>query len=110
MSISDRLKQALLDHYAGSVERVGFILPDDVLIEVQNTSDEPEKSFDVSGDDIVRFADISVATWHTHPVTSSNLSVGDYETFLLWPKHRHFIVGMDGITEYYVEDGEILIA
>jgi proteasome lid subunit RPN8/RPN11 len=89
---------------------VGFILPDDELVEVQNTSDEPEKSFDVSGDDIVRYADTSVATWHTHPISTSNLSVGDYETFLMWPKHRHLIIGTDGITEYYVEDGEVLIA
>ena len=110
MSISSTIKHLLHSKYEGDFERVGFVLPDDVLIEVPNTSNEPKDGFDVSGDDLLLYMDDAVATWHTHPNSKSNLSVGDFETFLNYAGLRHLIIGSDGITEYYVEDGEVLIA
>lgn len=110
MPISDKTRQLLLDVNEGPLERVGFILPDQTVVEVQNVSDEPENNFDVRGEDILRYIDTAVATWHTHPASTSNLSVGDYQTFLAYPKQRHFISGSDGLTEYYVEEGDVLIA
>ena len=110
MTISNNNKHLLHSKYGGDLERVGFILSDDTLVEVQNICDKPEGGFDVSGEDLVLHMDNAVASWHTHPNTTSNLSVGDFDSFLNYPKLRHFIIGSDGITEYYVEDGEVLIA
>jgi proteasome lid subunit RPN8/RPN11 len=112
MTISDKTRQLLLELNDGPDERVGFILPDGTIIEVQNISDEPEKSFDVRGEDLILYITEkqAIATWHTHPNTPSNLSVGDYQTFLAYPKQRHFISGSDGLSEFYVEDGDVLVA
>ena len=100
----------LLTYFEGEKERVGFVLRDGTLVEVANHCSDPENGFEVSGEDIIRYTDDAVATWHTHPGETNNLSVGDYQTFLSWPNLRHFIIGTNGIREYYVEDGEVLIA
>ncbi len=103
------LQEFLKKIYDDKIEHVGFVLPNDEMVEVKNMSDNPEGSFDVSGEDILKYEDIAVATWHTHPNGSSNLSAGDMETFLNWPNLDHFIVGTDGITKYVVKDNEVLI-
>ena len=76
----------------------------------QNTCPDPRNGFQVSGDDLLRYDGQIVATWHTHPDASSNLSVGDYDSFMNWPEWRHYIAGDDGVAEYYVEDGALLRA
>ena len=110
MSISNKTQVDLLSKFEGDNERVGFIMPNDKIVEVQNVCSEPEDGFDVSPEDLLLYLDDAVATWHTHPKTTSNLSVRDFETFLFHPHLRHYIVGTDGISEYYVEDGEVLVA
>lgn len=104
-----RVMKSLLKHYDDKVEHVGFVLPHGKVVEVANMSDNPEGSFDVSGEDILKYEDVAIATWHTHPKGTSNLSTGDMETFLNWPDMDHYIVGQDGITKYVVVDNEVLI-
>ena len=48
-------------------ERVGFILEDGELVEVENVCPEPEEGFEVRGEDLVEYAERAVASWHTHP-------------------------------------------
>lgn len=100
----------LSELYNSEVERVGFVMKNGDVVEVENQCDDPANGFDVSGEDILKYGTDSIATWHTHPDAPKNLSVGDYHTFLSWPSHRHYIIGNDGVAEYYVEDGEVLIA
>ena len=102
--------KTLLAYFEGEKERVGFVLDDGTIVEVENICPDPENGFDVSGTDIIEYLDRSVATWHTHPGETNNLSVGDYNTFLSWPYHRHYIVGINGVREYYIEEGEVLVA
>lgn len=104
-----KLEKNLLKLYDDKVEHVGFILSNGKLVEVENTSSAPEESFDVSGEDILKYEKTAVASWHTHPGGDSNLSVGDMETFLNWPEWEHYIIGNDGITKFIVKDGEVLV-
>ena len=104
-----KLTKSLLDLYDGEVEHVGFVMSKNKVVQVENVSDSPATSFDVRGEDIIKYGDKALATWHTHPNGTSNLSAGDMETFLNWPDIPHYIIGTDGITKYIVVDGEVLI-
>lgn len=92
----------------GSDERVGFILQDDSIVECRNICDDPENGFDVSDADMTRYCDQAKATWHTHPDALSQLSVGDHETFLTNDDLVHFIIGTDGVSAFYVEEGMVM--
>lgn len=94
----------------GQNERVGFILKSGERVEVENISDDPENSFLVSIADVKRYGSEATATWHTHPNHHRNLSMHDYQTFLTWNHLHHFIVGTNGIREYYVEGGDVYVA
>lgn len=99
----------MLDFYEDSgPERVGFVLIDDEVIELENISPEPEKGFVVRPEDLVLYEDRIKATWHTHPGESSNLSVDDYEGFMHWPKLKHYVIGNDGIKCFTVKDGALI--
>lgn len=100
----------LLELYEGPHERCGFILKTGEIVEVVNICQEPELGFDMRGEDIIKYAPIASATWHTHPDDDSNLSAGDFHTFLNWPELEHYIVGNDGVTKFIVEDGDVLLA
>ncbi len=100
----------LLPLYEGPHERCGFILKSGEIVEVPNICNEPTGGFDMRGSDILQFAPISTATWHTHPDEDSNLSSGDYLTFLNWPELDHYIIGNDGVTKFYVSEGDVLVA
>lgn len=102
-SISERLQ----DLYSGPNERVGFIVNDEI-VEVDNISQDPQNSFLVGAEDVLRYEEIATATWHTHPNEDANLSVGDYETFQNFPDMTHFIVGRDGVRVYEIVDGRLL--
>ena len=104
----DSLK-LLLSAGTDAHERVGFIIDDDHVVEVVNVCSDPVNGFEVSGEDLVRYCDIATATWHTHPGQSSNLTVEDHSSFLRYPKLKHHIVGVDGISTYYVEKGKVLV-
>lgn len=99
-----------LELYDGEDERVGFILKDGTIVECQNISNSPSDSFEVTAESIIEHADQAVATWHTHPKSDNNLSMNDYHMFVSWPELRHYILGTNGCREYYVENGDVLIA
>lgn len=48
-----------------------------------------------------------MASWHTHPGGTANLSVEDWETFVQWPEQLHVIVGSDGIRWYAVKGSAV---
>lgn len=108
-SLNDRLLQL---HNPQGIERVGFILAGDDLIEVPNISPSPQNSFMVRGEDILKYAidGPAVATWHTHPQKDANLTVQDHEMFMNYPTLKHYIVGTDGVRSYSVAKGKIVNA
>lgn len=86
-------------------ERCGFVLSDSTLLEVENTHPTPQTHFKID----VPVPEDAVATWHTHPEGTSNLSVEDYRCFLRYDSLNHYILGRNGaISRYYVDSGLLL--
>lgn len=106
--IDNSLISKLENFLTGSEERVGFVLKNGDIVECLNICTDPEQGFDVSDADLVRYCDEAVATWHTHPGATKQLSVGDYETFRVNDELIHFIIGTDGVGAYQVEEGFVL--
>lgn len=107
--MSESVLKKLVEFYQDEgPERVGYVSKDGELVELTNVAPEPEVGFDVSGADILIVLDHGVATWHTHPGGSRNLSVGDYETFLTWNRFDHYIIGKDGVRRYFTQDGDLI--
>jgi len=111
---SKPLNDALLETLGtdpNSPERGGFVLDDGTLLELPNRSDTPTEGamLDIP-DDQLHLITRAVATWHTHPGTTANLSVGDHETFVSWPALKHAIVGTDGVRWYGVKNGAVINA
>lgn len=77
-------------------------------MECMNICEDPENGFDVSDADLARYCDQAVATWHTHPNGSKQLSVGDHDTFRTNDELIHFIIATDGVAAYCVEDGMVM--
>ncbi|MBD9544247.1 hypothetical protein IB276_32910 [Ensifer sp. ENS04] len=100
----------LLELYEGPQERCGFILKTGEIVEVVNICPTPTNGFDMRGEDLIRYTPIASASWHTHPGEDSNLSAGDFQSFLNWPELDHYIVGNDGVTRFRVEDGDVYVA
>lgn len=92
-------------------ERGGFITKDGFVIEVENAHLDKENFFMFSCDDLDKLDDEDViATFHTHPGKSSNLSKEDYDAFVNWEKLLHFIIGKDKISCYKVsERGTVIV-
>lgn len=99
----------LQDKLFGELERVGFILPDGEVVEVKNVCEDPRNGFQVDAADLLDYALVAVATWHTHPNASKVLTVEDYTGFLNYPDLDHYIIGTDGVAKYVVKDGDVLI-
>jgi proteasome lid subunit RPN8/RPN11 len=89
-------------------EKCGLILTDKSIIPSSNLHDSPQDGFVVDPQDLIRYEDQLWGTWHTHPNGSSNLSREDYAGFLQWPELHHFIIGVDGVRCFVVEDGFVL--
>lgn len=89
-------------------ERVGFILNDGTVVEVENIAEDPIKGFDVSDADLLALEDAMVASWHTHPGQTGNLSLDDHDSFLQWSHLVHHIIGNDGVWTFKVVDGIVL--
>lgn len=95
----------------GTKERVGFLLPPKgKVVEVENICSDPENGFEVSAEDLVKYGETALASWHTHPGASSNLSADDFVAFLNYPNMKHYVVGMDGVKCYVVENGKVIHA
>lgn len=86
-------------------ERGGFILPRmrNRIVEMDNIHPNPMDGYNPSPRDILKYADDAVASWHTHPRSSANLSVEDFNTFVQWANIEHIIVGNDGVRFYKVK-------
>lgn len=88
-------------------ERVGLVLKSGEIIEMQNHCADPSNGFETDGLDFLKYDGDILATWHTHPNANSNLSQGDKQSFLNWPDLDHYIVGMDGVSRYFIENGKV---
>lgn len=88
---------------------MGFVLPQNKTVEVENICHDPEQGFEVRGADILAYIDEAVGTWHTHPDIKSAASDADKRTFLNFPDWDHYIVGTDGISRYVVRDGVVVL-
>lgn len=84
-------------------ERIGFILEDGTIVETENVCPEPEKGFKYRPEDLIKYGDRAIASWHTHPGQHANLSLADHEGFQNYPKWKHYIVGKDGVRCYVVK-------
>ncbi|WP_353645774.1 hypothetical protein [Mesorhizobium sp. WSM2239] len=89
-------------------ERVGFVLPNGEIVEVENICVEANEGFEVSGADLIKYQD-AVASWHTHPNAKSTLSNNDWYGFRNYPQWTHLIIGTDGVTSYKVGKGRVLV-
>ena len=92
----------------GSCERVGLIFADGSAVELSNISLQPEAYFSVAPEDMMKYGDKAVATWHTHPHGPARLSVEDYAGFQGWPHCLHIIIGKDCTRGYVVRNGAVL--
>lgn len=106
--MNDKLKKLLRKNDVE--ERCGLILRNGKIIETTNIAENPELGFEVPVEELFKFHDDLVGTWHTHPGQNSNLSERDYFGFLQWPDLTHYIIGTDGVSAYIVEDGVVLNA
>jgi len=105
-------KRNLREFYSESGnERGGFITADGSVIEVENVHPNKDDYFMFSCEDLDKLEDDNVvATFHTHPNKSANLSKEDYDAFVNWEKLLHFIVGKDKISCYKVsERGTVVV-
>lgn len=98
----------LLDKLDGPKERVGYILKNGEIVEVENICEDPENGFDVKGEDLLKWPPLAAATWHTHPGQTSNLSGADYAGFQYYPDLLHYIVGTDGVSCYRVVGSKVM--
>ena len=104
------LPTKLSEFYADTgPERVGFVLNNGKVVEVNNVCPDPENGFEVNPIDIIMHEEELVGVWHTHPGASSNLSMDDHAGIKNWPNLTHYIIGKDGVRAYKVNAGSILI-
>lgn len=106
------LLEKLRQIYSNDVEKLGVILADGSVIELQNIHEEPENGALMKSQDVFDYLysgeHETVALWHTHVKgATADLSGEDYGTFLLHPDMKQYIVSATEIKMYYVEAGEV---
>ena len=89
-------------------ERVGLILKSGEVVELENVSSQPDKMFSTKPEDLIRYEDEMLATWHTHPEGESLLSGEDYIGFQMYPDLLHLIFGTEGVSGYVVKRGAVI--
>lgn len=89
-------------------ERVGLILRNGEIVELNNISGAPDNSFGVAPEEMIRYEGEAVATWHTHPSGTAAISTEDYLGFRMWPDLLHLIVGTDGVRGYTVKRNAVI--
>lgn len=105
-AIVSKLKRKL--RKTDTAERCGVILMDGTIVNADNLHPEPERGFILPAKLLVENEDDLYGTWHTHPHDTANLSQTDYAGFAQWPRLRHFIIGVDGVRCFKLEDGLIV--
>lgn len=99
---------ATLSHkYSKDKERLGFVLSDGSIIELENVAEDSTTTGEARAEDIIKYCDDAVATWHTHPMGSCEMSEDDASHFRAWPGLDHYIIGEDGVKRYFVDNGRI---
>lgn len=88
------------------VERCGLVLANGDTLSVQNEHPNRAGAFMISARDMLKYE--PVGTWHTHPSASAAFSQEDYLGFCNWPQLTHYIIGIDGVRAYRVEDGIVV--
>ncbi|WMC09501.1 hypothetical protein PU634_10275 [Oceanimonas pelagia] len=83
-------------------ERCGVVLDNGEIIELPNRAEQPALAFEVADADLAPYMGRVVASWHTHPRTSGNLSVSDYRTFQHYPDWQHYIIDQSSVWQYSV--------
>ena len=103
------IESSLLCYYSKKGPERGGIITKMGPEECQNICENPEEGFELSFEDLDRldYPDL-IGTFHTHPGGSSNLSYGDYESFLSYPMLKHYIVGEDGVRAYKTVNGRLV--
>lgn len=102
--------EAIAQHFiAGGEETCGFVLASGEVVAVKNHAQDPKMDFEVSDEDLTRYEPEAVATWHTHPVTSCNLTVTDYACFLVFPQLSHYIFDGTRLAKYVVDAGYVIL-
>lgn len=76
------------------------------IAELKNRADDPANFFRFEQRSLT--AKSVMATWHTHPGPSANLSIDDFYFFKSWPNLFHFIISTDEVACYFVcDDGKV---
>lgn len=74
---------------------------------MENIHPQPELEFQIDLEELEKH-DV-VATWHTHPNSTSNLSVDDYRCFFSYDSLQHYIIGSDNVVSRYYVENDILL-
>lgn len=92
-----------------TVELCGFILRTGEVVFVNNKSENPSNSFEISQEDIDLYGLDNIAYfWHSHPSNNLNLSVADYFNFLKYPDHIHRIYTENAFRDYKIRNGLVI--
>ena len=95
-----KFRKKLTAFLTGEVERCGIITAQGEIVECQNLAEDPRDAFRFREEDLKG----AIATWHTHPSTTGNLSVKDYIFFKSWPNYTHFTISSDGVWCYIMDE------
>lgn len=94
-------KTPLAELWDPGVERCGIITATGEIQEKRNRASDPTRFFEFDIKDL----EGAVATWHTHPQSTANLSIDDYRFFQSWPELTHFIVSLTDVRCYLTSKG-----
>lgn len=106
--MDEKLAAKLAAYWVPSVERCGLILPRNKIVEIKNSFPDPGEGFAMKYEDRKEYEDAMVATWHTHPKTSANLSSLDYRMFLSLPSQTHYIIAQGCIRSFVVRNSKVM--
>lgn len=101
---------SLLKTWTSGNERCGVVLEGGEVVELTNQAENPRLAFAIPDQDLEPYRDRVVASWHTHPRTTGNLSVADYRLFQAHPAWQHYIVDQTRVWQYSVAfDGMVML-
>lgn len=93
----------LLAKLSPGAERCGVIKGGEI-VECENLHPSPLLNFALAAEEL----EGAEATWHTHPISSANLSQADFEAFLQHPSLLHYIVSDQNVWCYSVQNGMVI--
>ena len=99
----------LLQKWNPFTERVGLVLLDGTILELQNESPTPGLTFHVKREAVDELLPAAVAMWHTHPQNNVNLSPADYGVFLSLPTLLQYIVTEKRVRSFKTIGGKVYV-